>query len=498
MPADTDPSLDTTAASVTQHYHVEGAALPSGPWMPSLYRPQRVTGLEVNVDAGSGMIVPSSALSNGSDYTVRSQPASTSFAALPATALPATSPLPIDHQIPGSLHTTLAELVSGFSLETNTSSSQPLVYLQALLRDLRTNYALASASGTPSSPSASASASASTIPPSSPSASASSAAAGRTGGTAFADVQASILGQDRTATPEQYATLFAMIARQLGVPARVVTGFRIPTQNGSDSLAAGTYTATTADAWTWVEIPVRGSGWVTVDPSPSTYGTSAQQSVGAAPSASSSTAPPSQNALITQSNGGHAVAPKSAVPHRHAGTHLPVAVLVVLILVALLLVVLLLLLLGKQVRVLRRRRTRDPRLLLLNAWQESLDMLSESGLPDLRALTSAEVAAATGEQFGPESAGVAASIGQAANAAIFSTSAIVGQAEAEQAWRSQSRLRKLVRRRLPLPSRLAARLRYHRSPRRSVAVGPTSWAATSRSAATARRRNRGYIGRRRH
>ena len=33
---------------------------------------------------------------------------------------------------------------------------------------------------------------------------------------------------DRAATPEQFATFFAVVARYLGVPVRVATGFRAP------------------------------------------------------------------------------------------------------------------------------------------------------------------------------------------------------------------------------------------------------------------------------
>ena len=32
---------------------------------------------------------------------------------------------------------------------------------------------------------------------------------------------------DRAATPEQFATFYAVVARYLGVPARLVTGFRV-------------------------------------------------------------------------------------------------------------------------------------------------------------------------------------------------------------------------------------------------------------------------------
>src|SRR6185437_7960304 len=77
--------------------------------------------------------------------------------------------------------------------------------------------------------------------------------------------------QNHSATPEQFATLTALIARALNIQARVVTGFRIPAASGAGSIPKGTYRVTTADAWTWVEIPITNVGWVVLDASPGTY-----------------------------------------------------------------------------------------------------------------------------------------------------------------------------------------------------------------------------------
>ena len=66
---------------------------------------------------------------------------------------------------------------------------------------------------------------------------------------------------NRSATPEQFATLFAMVARYLGVPARLVTGFRLPARSDAGLTPAGGYLISNRQAWTWVEIPVAGLGW---------------------------------------------------------------------------------------------------------------------------------------------------------------------------------------------------------------------------------------------
>ena len=80
---------------------------------------------------------------------------------------------------------------------------------------------------------------------------------------------------DRAATPEQFATFYAVVARYLGVPARVVTGFRVAPPSHHEAVPAGSYKLTDRDTWTWVEIPVEGAGWVIVDPTPAATTTAA-------------------------------------------------------------------------------------------------------------------------------------------------------------------------------------------------------------------------------
>ena len=63
---------------------------------------------------------------------------------------------------------------------------------------------------------------------------------------------------------EQYAVAMALMARQLGIPARVVLGFYPDAaQGGASPLAV------TGDmAHVWVEVPFEGAGWVVFDPTP--------------------------------------------------------------------------------------------------------------------------------------------------------------------------------------------------------------------------------------
>ena len=65
IPGDDDPTLRPTGGAVTQQYTIDSGALTSTPWMPYLYRPAKVSGVSVDIDTASGMIVPSQPLHAG-------------------------------------------------------------------------------------------------------------------------------------------------------------------------------------------------------------------------------------------------------------------------------------------------------------------------------------------------------------------------------------------------------------------------------------------------
>lgn len=482
VPADADPELDSDAAPVDQNIQLRSDLISASPWMPTIFRPQKISGVAVSVDPDSGMIVPTQQLGPDSSYSVRSVPPAQTLTDLPESWLAATSAPPVDNQLPGTVRTTLLSVVAGFATETGKASAESSGFLQAVTNDLRTNYLLtdpsvastASASPTKAptkaapkaktSKTAKSSKKASSKPKATPSASPSVTASAGTaiGGTSFSAVLAAILGPQRSGTPEQYATLVTLIARDLGVPARIVSGFRVINADGSHELSPGKYTVTTKDAYSWVEIPVRGSGWVVLDPSPSRYAdTDAQPSVGVSKTPTPSRTP-SQAALVTESNGGHAVAPKSVVQaaaKRH--TNWTLLLLIPAGVVLLILVVVLLLLGRRWVRLQRRRRTPDARLRVITAWQETLDVLTESGLGDLRALTGAEVGQAADERFGMVPAQQVRTVAAAADQAAFSPQSVVVAKDAETAWRAHATLRRMVRRSLPWRDRLLASVRYN-------------------------------------
>lgn len=61
---------------------------------------------------------------------------------------------------------------------------------------------------------------------------------------------------------EQYAVAAALMARQIGFPARVVVGF------APDSKLAGPVQVTGADISAWIEVQTSRGAWVTIDPTP--------------------------------------------------------------------------------------------------------------------------------------------------------------------------------------------------------------------------------------
>ena len=150
--------------------------------MPFLYRPRQVSGVGVDVDSSSGMIVPTSTLHAGERYSVTSDAAPITFGALPSTSVGATSEPPDYTYVPGDVASSLGTVLTSFENETGTQDADPVTFLQALTRDLQRNYTLSGGGATSASTTGAA-----------PNAAA-------TGGTGFATVLASILGPDRAAT----------------------------------------------------------------------------------------------------------------------------------------------------------------------------------------------------------------------------------------------------------------------------------------------------------
>jgi hypothetical protein len=69
--------------------------------------------------------------------------------------------------------------------------------------------------------------------------------------------------EGRTGYCEQFASAMAVMARMLGIPARVAVGFLVP-----DEVGPGTFEYSSYDLHAWPELFFPGSGWVRFEPTP--------------------------------------------------------------------------------------------------------------------------------------------------------------------------------------------------------------------------------------
>lgn len=73
-----------------------------------------------------------------------------------------------------------------------------------------------------------------------------------------------VTGDQMIGDDEQYAVTMALMARQLGMPARVVMGWHPKADDPAETM----FTATGDNLHAWVEIAFQGVGWVPFDPTP--------------------------------------------------------------------------------------------------------------------------------------------------------------------------------------------------------------------------------------
>ncbi|MDJ0317094.1 transglutaminase-like domain-containing protein [Arthrobacter antibioticus] len=73
-------------------------------------------------------------------------------------------------------------------------------------------------------------------------------------------------GKEMVGDDEQYATTMALMARHLGIPARVVMGFYLDEKDPNNG--AGSVVVKGSDVHAWVEVNFAGVGWVPFNPTP--------------------------------------------------------------------------------------------------------------------------------------------------------------------------------------------------------------------------------------
>jgi hypothetical protein len=186
-------------------------------------------------------------------------------------------------------------------------------------------------------------------------------------------------------TSEQFAATFAVLARMLGLPTRVVVGFQA--RPGASSVRG-------RDALAWPEVLFTGLGWVPFDPLPKSDATPQPLESQFRPKPSPSTPPPSAAPTVSVSvspqQPRHSPSPVPAAPVR-LPPWLPGTIgggLAALLLLAITMIALL------RRRLRRRRLYRgSPGHRVTGAWREVLDGLRLAGRAPAAHLPATEVAA---------------------------------------------------------------------------------------------------------
>lgn len=225
-------------------------------------------------------------------------------------------------------------------------------------------------------------------------------------------------------TAEQFATAFAVLARAVGLPTRVVVGFQ-PVPEGPD----GFRVVRGVDATAWPEVYFADWGWVPFDPVSGTdSGPSAASKREVLNRLASTTAQPTAPAK----DGPPLVIP-STLPHPDAAAKPPSKPWFLLV-AALPVTALLVLALLRGVRRARLRRSGA-----LGAWASVLDMLLLAGRAPARHLTAPDIAALVPDP------GPALRLAALADRAAFAPDS----AGPEDSWRLARQVRAGVRRVVP-------------------------------------------------
>ena len=304
-----------------------------GPWLPGQAAVRSVEGLRPAVDPASGsLLLP--------DGTAGARYRLSWYAAMPgpeqlvdAAMDPEAAGTDVDGTLPGAVTTAAAGALHG----------APPSFATALVleRWFRDNYQLA----------------------------------GGDRPTGSGDVQlVRFLTDTKTGTSEQFAAAYVLMARAVGIPARLVVGFR-PGPAGPDGVAV----VRNGDAFAWPEVAVAGVGWVPLDPTggvrevtgpaaPTDAATETARRRAVAPPAAPAPAPPPAVTAPSDDEPVPLPGPWDVVVPAAAGT-LVGAVLLMLLGVPLV----------KRVRRMRRRRAGGSGA-VVGAWLEVRDRLRDHGV----------------------------------------------------------------------------------------------------------------------
>ncbi|MCM3885609.1 transglutaminase family protein [Frankia sp. R82] len=280
---------------------------------------------------------------------------------------------------------------------------------------------------------------------------------------------AHFLEQTGRGTSEQFATVFVLAARLLGLPARLVVGFSAP---GPDPSVPRTVHG--ADALAWAEIHFAGAGWLPFFPTPMAGDVRGAAVAGAAQGESMAQAElvnavlgvtvavPSGGAVPGTDPRPRPISPSPGWSDWARGVRLAGT--------ATLLVLAGYLGLAWSLPGLRRRRARrrgTERMRIVAAWRQALDVLARTGQPMPPAASPAEVVAMAAVAVAPAGgpAGTALrGLAELATVALFGDltdsrlRAAPGRGGAAEAWRQTDALEQALHRSVSRHRRIAHRI----------------------------------------
>lgn len=277
---------------------------------------------------------------------------------------------------------------------------------------------------------------------------------------------------------EQYASAMALMARQMGLPARVVLGF-IPTD---DQRKGAAVTVTSGDVEAWVEIAFSGYGWVPFDPTPPRTQTPRQDSATtpADPQPQVVQPPPAPPEPVAAPNDDteQPQAQDSAKPATSGSAWRQVALVagVASVPIAVLAGPLILVVALKARRRRRRRRDGDVVSRVAGGWDELLDVALDLRSPAPALATRSESARALADSFagsavpGSRAASAVLTLAAEADATVFGPG-LPSDAQAAAYWRRVEVAAAAMRGTVPWARRFRSRvslasLRHRRRERR--------------------------------
>lgn len=226
-PAQLNTQFPRGATALPQHYTILTDLRDA--WLPMAYPPESVTlplgGLKWDAELATAALPGDGGIQAGYEYTVSSRVVAPTPEQLDAVRFPSPAEFGRFTFVPGDVNPAVAQLAEQWAPTTLTPYRQVLA-IQDHLRSAPFTYSL-------------------DVKP-----------------TADADALLEFLTKTHKGFCQQYATTMAIMVRELGLPARVVVGFQPGTRKGA------TYTVSTENAHSWVEVLFPDYGWLPFEPTP--------------------------------------------------------------------------------------------------------------------------------------------------------------------------------------------------------------------------------------